>query len=158
MAIPPSHQGRGPRLKRVSSDAYNVPSFPEPGTSGGYVYVLFWTTLEGSNIPFYVGQTKRLRNRMWDYCEAQFSACTDFRVGEAVKYLREKGHRVTVGYKTSDHPRIEERSIIRELQVSGPRLINGLVAYDHAGCTKEEERRFIQRFCDLILSRSASLD
>jgi hypothetical protein len=129
----------------------NISSFPQPPSNGGYIYAVFWAVPNCPEVPLYVGQTQELQNRMWDYCKAHFKACTDFRVGEAVKYLRGKGCRVTVRYNACDHPRSEERRIIRELQVSGPRLINGLVAYDYATCSEEEERRFIQRFCDLIL-------
>lgn len=89
---------------------------------------------------------------MWDYCTAQFQACTDFRVGEAIKYLREhKGCRITLRYKASDNPPKDERELIRELQVSGPRLLNGLVAYDYQATKPETERLFIRRFCDLLV-------
>jgi hypothetical protein len=81
---------------------------------------------------------------MWDYCTAQFDACTDFRVGEAIRYLREKkGCRISLRYKASGNPRKDEYDLIRELHVSGPRLLNGLVAYDYRTTDPAAERLFI---------------
>jgi hypothetical protein len=123
------------------------------GSPGGYVYVVFWALADGHEVPFYVGQTTRLSGRMWDYCTAQFAACTDFRVGEAILYLREhKGCRIILRYKGSENPTKDERELIRELQVSGPRLLNGLVAYDYRSTEPAAERLFIHRFCDLLLN------
>ena len=76
----------------MTFDAFSVLDFPpaqngSPHLTGGIVYVLFCTdgTVE---TPFYVGQTDRFSGRMNDYHLANFKACTDFCVGEAVKYLQ----------------------------------------------------------------------
>jgi len=122
--------------------------------AGAYVYVIFWAAPGGPEIPFYVGQTEQsLRNRMWDYCSAQFQASTDFWVGEAIKYLREeKGCRITLRHRTTTESRKDEEDLIRELQVSGPRLLNGLKRHRYQTDEREAERCFIHRFCDLIVS------
>ena len=57
------------------------------GPPEGFVYVFFWAA-DGIENPFYVGQTKRLSGRMRDYHLKIFTACTDFRVGEAIETLR----------------------------------------------------------------------
>jgi hypothetical protein len=121
---------------------------------GAYVYVIFWAIDSGPEVPFYVGMTEtNLRNRMWDYCEAQLAAPVDFWVGEAIKYLRDqKRCRITIRYRATTQPRKDEEDLIRELQVSGPRLLNGLRRHGYGSKEPEAERRFIHRYCDLITS------
>jgi len=120
---------------------------------GEYVYVIFWAMDNGSETPFYVGMTeKSLRIRMWDYCVAQWGASTDFWVGEAIKYLSGKGCRIVIRYQPTSEPRKAEEDLIRQLQVSGPRLINGLRRHRYQTHEQEAERSFIQRYCDLITS------
>ena len=78
----------------------------------GFVYV--WCWINGSEeVPFYVGQTGRLWGRLDDYYWAMFSAPTDFRVGEAIRYLSARGYRITVKYKSSAAPLEEEAKIKR---------------------------------------------
>lgn len=140
---------------------FTVVDFPSlthslPETRDGYVYVFCWIR-DAISIPFYVGQTKRLAGRMNDYCLAQFSACTDFRVGEAVRYLRDsKNCRIVVRYKMSTEVRREEYSLIRELQLSGVRLLNDFSSYDYRTANEAEERTAVQRFCDVIVNKSES--
>jgi len=89
-------------------DGFEVVDFPTldtlssiPGSAGGFLYVLCWVR-NGAQTPFYVGQTRRLRGRMEDYCLAQFQASTDFRVGESVRYLRgTKGYQIVLRYRPS---------------------------------------------------------
>jgi hypothetical protein len=66
----------------------------------GFVYVWFLTK-GAAEAPFYAGQTKRLWGRLDDYYWASFSATADFRAGEAVRYLSEKGF----DYRTTDELR-----------------------------------------------------
>ncbi len=75
----------------------------------GFVYVIFWVRGK-ENRPFYVGQSKRIWGRLDDYYWAQFAACTDYRVGEAIKYLTAKDFRIVVRYRSSADPVKEERS------------------------------------------------
>lgn len=125
-----------------------------PETTDGYVYVFCWIR-DGVESQFYVGQTKRLAGRMNDYRLAQFAACTDFRVGEAVRYLRDsKKCRIVVRYRTSAAMRKDEYGLIRELQLSGVRLMNEFSSYDYRTANETEERAAVQRFCDVIISKS----
>jgi len=127
-----------------------------PETPDGYVYVLCWIR-NGAESAFYVGQTKRLARRMNDYRVAQFAACTDFRVGEAVRYLRDgKKCRIVVRYKVSTEMRKEEYGLIRELHLSGVRLMNDFSSYDYRMANETEERVAVQKFCDVIISKSES--
>lgn len=92
----------------------------------GFVYVFCWVA-DGVEIPFYVGQTNRFSERMNDYSLANFKACTDFCVGQAVKYLKStKNYCVVVRHKPSLDPPKEEKAIIRRLLVSGVWLLNCL--------------------------------
>lgn len=122
-----------------------------PGRGEGHVYVLCWSA-SGGDVPFYVGQTDRLRERMSDYQNAQFAASTDFRVGEAIRYLRDqRSLRIVVRYKKSKDPGKDEYTLIRDLQLFGLRLLNSLPSYDYVKAD-EEERRTAQRFCEMLLA------
>jgi hypothetical protein len=115
-----------------------------------------WTARE---VPVYAGQTRRLSDRMWDYCEASYYACADFRVGEAIHYLREsKRCRITLRYKATETRREEEYNLIRELVITGTRLLNQLPAYDfrNVSTNQGEERRLVQRFCDMVIRLDGS--
>ncbi len=133
-------------------DAYA--HFPPRGDA--YIYAICW--IDGSReIPFYVGQTKRICERMDDYWTRQFAACTDFRVGEAVRYFKEvKQFRVTVRYKRSPIPRQEEYSIIRYMQTSGMRLLNDLLSYRWNDADQDQERNAIEKFCEVLIRSSGS--
>lgn len=139
-------------------DGFEIISFPRledltaiPQGSSGFVYTIFWVT-DGREIPFYVGQTHRFSERIKDYCRAYFKACTDFRVGNAVSYFQNtKNHCVVLKYKHSDDPIEEERSLIRDLHLSGMLLLNDLAAYDYNSAKEEEERIIVQRFCDALM-------
>lgn len=117
---------------------------------GGVVYVFCWLA-NGVETPFYVGQTNRFSGRMRDYGIASFKACTDFCVGEAVRYLRNvKNYRVTVRYKSSADSLAEEKAIIRSLLISGVWLLNCLPRYDYRTDSEAREREVVQRFCDMF--------
>jgi len=59
-----------------------------PQSRGGFVHILCWIS-EGEEHPFTLGNGQGLL-RMNDYSLASFpAACTDFCIGEAVKYLPE---------------------------------------------------------------------
>jgi len=130
-----------------SSDADDL-----PGPGERQVYVLCWKS-GGTEVPFYVGETNRLRGRMGDYQSAQFAACTDFRVGEAIRYLRDRrGLRIVLRYRETVDPRKDESALIRDLQLSGLRLLNSLPSYNYQEADKDEERRTVQRFCEMLLA------
>lgn len=53
------------------------------------VYAFFYVR-NGAERPFYVGETSSFTSRMSDYLRASFGAATDFKVSEAIHYLRDK--------------------------------------------------------------------
>ena len=62
------------------------------------VYVFLYVPDEGAEpVPFYVGESSRHVGRFGDYMSANFTASTDFKVGEAVKYLQKSRFRVLCG-------------------------------------------------------------
>ena len=136
-------------------DDFTIADFPftnliRSSQREGFVYVFFWVR-GGIEVPFYVGETDRLFGRMNDYRLANFAACTDFCVGEAVKYLTTiKNCKVVVKYRASTDRNKEEKAIIRRLLVSGIRLLNCLPRYDYKNDIETEEREVIQRFCDML--------
>ena len=143
-------------------DGFTVTDFPTleglaaiPGrSSGGFVYAIFWMA-DGLKRPFYVGQTERLSERMSDYCRAAFGACTDFRVGEAIKYFRDnKNYQLVLKYKPTKECSKCERSIIRDLHLTGLLLLNDLCGYDYQTASIEEERQIVHRFCDALMKIS----
>jgi hypothetical protein len=145
----------------MTFEGFSVVEFPPTkgsllGPPNGFVYVFCWVA-DGVEIPFYVGQTDRFSLRMNDYCGANFSACTDFCVGEAVKYLKTtKNKRVVVRYRPSVDPPKEEKATIRELLISGVRLLNCLPRYDYRTATATEERDAIRKFCDMITGNTGA--
>ena len=126
-----------------------------PANGRGFVYVLCWT--DGvKESPFYVGQTQAILGRMNDYHWADFQASTDFRVGEAVRYFREKGLRVIARYRLSAPSKSErekeERGLIDALKAEGSVLLNCFPGYDYRKSVLEEQRGRIRGFVDQILS------
>jgi hypothetical protein len=142
-------------LKAALADFHTVDFPPRqgdlPGRGERHVYVFCWKA-NGKDIPFYVGQTNRLHGRMDDYQSAQFAASTDFRVGEAIRYLRDqRSLRIVVLYKESRDSVKDEYTLIRDLQLSGLRLLNSLPGYDYRKADKDEERRTVQKFCEMLM-------
>jgi hypothetical protein len=137
--------------------AFKVVDFPRakgslPGPPDGCVYVFFWVG-DGVEHPFYVGQTQRFSGRMDDYRLANFKACTDFRVGEAVKYLEDiNKYHIIVKYRASTDPGKEEHEIIRELLLEGVRLLNCLPSYDYPTAKEGDERNAAQRLRDIFIA------
>jgi len=117
-----------------------------------FVYVLT-VRREDQQIPFYVGQTKSLQKRMWDYKQKYFTASTDFRVGEAIAYIAaQENCEIVVKYKGYKNSKSEEKRPIRDLQLLGLRLLNNFGGYDYAVCNPETERAAIHSFCKMALS------
>jgi hypothetical protein len=154
------------RLRPNADDVANVPQMAakirEPTQqdfpSGLKVafFMLFWVNNE-QEVPFYVGETGRLNERMDDYCVKQFGAATDFRVGEAICYIRDEWKfTIVVRYKPSSDRKKEEYLIVRNLQTSGVRLLNDLLSYNYKHADKQDEREAVRKFCD-VLRRSAPL-
>lgn len=128
----------------------NVVEFP---ARQNVVYVLFHGD---PGKPFYVGETESFTGRMADYIRAAFGAPTDFKVGEAIRYLVENKVRVRVGYKDqSDRKAAEmrEAELIEELRRERIPLLNDLPGYRYKFATKLDERGKVRRFCDQHILR-----
>jgi hypothetical protein len=133
-------------------DGFSVLDFP-PADGNGFVYVLCWLT-GGEEIPFYVGQTQSIWGRLNDYYWADFQASTDFRVGEAVRYLNGQDLRVVAKYKVSADRHKEERAIIDLLHAEKRRLLNDCPSYDYRTGTKATEKSRVQKFIDALITPS----
>ena len=134
----------------MTFEDFTVLDFPR---RGGMVYVLFWITDEVMQTPFYVGETDRFFGRMDDYDRPVFACPTDFRVGEAIKHLKNaRNCRIIVKFKpSSDHRRErrkEENQIIQDLNGEERYLLNELPGYNYVKASEENVRLAIQRFCD----------
>ena len=116
------------------------------------VYVIFFVK-NNKKVPFYVGETGRFLGRISDYISANFKASTDFKVGEAIKYLQGKGYKIIIKYKLSEDRKRDQSEIIKDFQNSGCRLLNELLGYDYKRANENEERERIKRFCDNILTK-----
>jgi len=115
------------------------------------VYALFFD-VNGREICFYAGQSSRHIGRFGDYLSCQFTAPTDFRVGEAIKYLQEKRFVVRAKYREVIDPEAQERELIRQLSQTF-KLLNHLPAYDYRRSTAEVEKAKVRRFIDEVLSQ-----
>ena len=117
------------------------------------IYVLLYVREgKGQPIPLYVGQSSRHIGRFGDYLSANFSASTDFKVGEAVRYLRSEGHSVVIRYRESDDRKRDERTVINNLRKTFP-LLNDLEGYNYQCADEEQERLKIRAFIDHLLVR-----
>ena len=144
----------------MTLEDFSVADYPPgpkslPDGPAGFVYIFCWVNGE-AEIPFYVGQTSRLLGRMNDYRLANFTACTDFCVGEAIKYLRSKNYQVRVRYNPSPDPPRQEKVIIRRLLVCGVWLVNCLPRYEYRTDSEKDERLVVQRFCDMFTGKTKS--
>jgi len=117
------------------------------------VYALFFQ-MNGREICFYAGQSSRHIGRFGDYLSCQFTAPTDFRVGEAIKYLQEKKFVVKAKYREVLDPEAEERQLIRQLSQTF-KLLNRLPAYNYQRSTPQVEKEKVRRFIDEVLSQYA---
>ncbi len=118
------------------------------------VYVLCFI-VDDALIPFYVGETGRFVGRMNDYRLANFTASTDFTIGEAAKYFIANQYAVVVGYKSSStdekERKKEERLVIRGVLTSGRRLLNCFPSYEYCAANKSDERTAVQCFCEMMI-------
>jgi hypothetical protein len=152
----------------MNFDGFRVVDFSLSDFSGllslcgvGVVYVFFWISEEdGTPVPFYVGETNVLPARLGDYCRAAFAASTDFKVGEAAKYLSAVKHRrIVLKYKRSADEKAqrceEEDAIASQMRTEGVRLLNDFRGYKYATASIDGERAAIHQFCDsLVESRT----
>ena len=134
---------------------FTVTEFPTPCV--GYVYAIFAVAEDGSETPFYVGETGRFQGRMNDYRLAGFGAPTDFHVGEAIWCLQtEKKTRVVVKYRRSADEKLDRQKdqdqILAQLRGEGYLLLNDLGRYDYRMANKIEELGRVQEFCERLVA------
>ena len=124
-------------------------AFPE---QADIVYVLCFKR-QGSNdcIPFYVGESSRHVGRFGDYVSKNFSASTDFKVGQAVIQLRKRNCEVLIRYKATNERRAEEKSWIDSIEQSGLQLLNRLPGYNYAMANKDDELKRVTEFVTKVL-------
>jgi len=115
------------------------------------VYILY-TEMKGSQIYFYVGQSSRNIGRIGDYVSAKFTAPTDFKVGEAIKYIRGKNLPIRVLYRETQDPISEENKLIQKLR-SNYTLLNDLRSYDYTKSNEAYEKKNVHDFMDKILDK-----
>jgi hypothetical protein len=114
-------------------------------------YLLSGVRPDGTEQPFYNGETERFPSRMDDYRQGAFKAPTDFKVGEAIRRLEEKGMKVKV--ECQEHPDRKsalqaQARMTKELRDKGVPMLNDLPGYDYRTADEETERRKIHEFCD----------
>lgn len=119
-------------------------SFPE---NGDIVYVLCLRQPDTKDwIPFYVGESSRHVGRFGDYVSANLSASTDFKVGQAVKHLRERGCEVMIRYKSTSSRRDDEKSLIQLFEAKGLQLLNSLGGYKYSEADPDQEKAKVREF------------
>ena len=113
----------------------------------GEVYVLFYS-INGTETPFYIGQTRRFIERMGDYAYGQFGAPTDFKVAAAMKFFRDElGCSIRVGHRASENRFAEERSLLKKAEELGLILLNDCPGYDCKKTTSEQAKLAVLDFC-----------
>jgi len=119
----------------------------------GFVYVLCWKQ-DDKEVPFYVGQTQAIWGRMNDYHWGQFQASTDFRIGQAIRYLSERNLRVVSRYKQVDGTRPDwrrrEAQMIKELETEGWLLLNSMASYRYLESNEDLERSRVEGFMEQV--------
>lgn len=113
------------------------------------VYVLCFADQSGHEVPLYVGESSRGVGRFGDYISAKFSAPTDFKVGEAVRYLQGRGFKVQIKYKESEDRKGEERRLINALQKKS-RLLNELEGFNYIASNEDSERARLHSFLEIL--------
>ncbi|MBN2267725.1 MAG: hypothetical protein JW725_05320 [Candidatus Babeliaceae bacterium] len=113
------------------------------------VYVLYFSDESGREVPLYVGESLRGVRRFGDYISAKFSAPTDFKVGEAVRYLQSRGFKVRIKYKESEDRKGEERKIVSILRRKS-RLLNELEGFSYTASNEEAERTKLYSFLEIM--------
>ena len=122
-------------------DGFNDIEFPR---CRDIVYAIYFQ-VHDKDTYFYVGESSRHIGRLGDYLSAQFSAPTDFKVGEAIKYLLSIGYEVGVKYKESQSRKVDEKSVLDELRKNS-KMLNDLPGYDYKTADEMKEKLKIHDF------------
>jgi hypothetical protein len=127
-------------------------------SDGPGLYVLV-VTVNCLRFPIYVGQTGNIQHRFAEYCYSDWYAPTDFRVGSAVKYFSSLQASIELFFNeipgdSASVRRRAEHKLIREFLLNGMPLLNSLSAYDYKTASRDDERKIVERFCDMATRRS----
>lgn len=126
--------------------------------SSDIVYILYFRHQDdGIDIPFYVGESSRHFGRFGDYISANFTAATDFKVGEAIKYIQSFKFHVGAQYKETNNRKEEEKQIIKELS-EDYLLLNDLAGFHYSSANIHEEKIRIHNFVGRIINESRNID
>ena len=128
-------------IKEILKDfeSFNFPLFSD---------IIYIVGIQGevNFIPIYIGESTRYLGRMGDYISAQFNTPTDFKVGEAVKYIQSKGFPVGVKFKATKNRREDEIKYLNDIRTLGFKLLNDLSSFDYRTSNSDAEREKVQRF------------
>jgi len=127
-------------MKEFYSDFLDI-EFP---LNPGIVYIIYLVK-DANEIPIYVGESSRNIGRFGDYVSAKFSASTDFKVGEAIKYIQTFGYNVRIKYKETLDRKIKEREILNNLR-GRFHLLNDLPGFDYSIANELDEKLKIHEF------------
>jgi len=110
-----------------------------------YIVYIIYIVKDAEEIPIYVGESIRNIGRFGDYVSANFTAPTDFKVGEAVKYILNCRYNVRIKYKETLDRKNKEREILSDLRRRYS-LLNDLPGYDPKTADERKERLKIHDF------------
>ena len=130
----------GDCMKGLFSDFHDI-EFPR---NSDIVYIIY-IVKDSEEIPIYAGESCRHMGRLGDYISANFSTPTDFKVGEAIKYIRTFGYNVRIKYKETLDRKNKEREISSYLRERYS-LLNDLPGYDYLTAIESDERLKVQEF------------
>jgi len=120
---------------------------PSPRTPN-IVYIIGFEHT-GRFVPIYVGESERGIARIGEYITANFKSPTDFNVGEAARYLQQRGYKVQVKFKEVQNPRKEEQRITQKLQELLPNWRK--MGYDYQKAKEDEQRRRVHELMSAFL-------
>ena len=110
------------------------------------VYILY-AEKDGCCKPFYVGESGRGLARLADYVSMQFSAATDFKVGQTIKYLEEDDWNVSVEIiecKDKEQRKALEKSKLEEIGKAS--LLNSEASYNYRNQQKEDYQEVLRSY------------
>lgn len=115
------------------------------------VYIIYFIDKDSNEeILFYVGESSRGIGRFGDYLTAQFTASTDFKVGEAIRYIKEQGFEVGIKYKESSNRKKEEQIYLKRFRRKY-RLLNDLEGYNYKKANKQDERKKVHEYVNIMI-------
>jgi len=114
-------------------DYSNFKSFPFPEIKD-IIYVIGVLT-ETEFHEFYVGRSSRNIGRFGDYISSKFSASTDFKVGQAIQYLRLRGFKVEIKYRDTLDSISEEKELIMAINP----ILNNIKGYNYSDTATNEK-------------------